>query len=100
MAYYEQRFLSMAPSEVLVSSSKGFAGPTVQAQLEELVQWLEASPAVNRCLSVADLIRDKMPMWLVRGTGAIGGLLSKERAHRADPGVPGRHGQPLPGAVP
>lgn len=78
MAYYEQRFLSMAPSEVLVTSAKGFGDPTAQAELESLVQWLEQRPPVDRSLSVVDLLRDKVPMWLVRGTGAIGGLLSKD----------------------
>jgi predicted RND superfamily exporter protein len=76
--YYEQRFLSMAPSEVVVKSEKGFGHARAQAQLEELVQWLESLPPVDRCLSLADLIRDEMPMWLVRGAGALGGLLSRD----------------------
>lgn len=78
LAYYEQRFVSMTPSEVVVKSETGFDEPRVQAQLGQLITWLESMPPVDRSLSVLDLTRDDMPIWLVRGTGGLGGLLSKD----------------------
>ena len=78
LAYYEERFVSMTPSEVVVESAEGFSAADVRAQLQDLVGWLEEMPAVDRTMSVVDLLDDGTPTWAVRSAGSIGGLLSAD----------------------
>lgn len=64
MRWYEERFVGIIPSEVLVATESGFRERERQ-QLATLRQRLESEAGVSRTLSIADLFRDGLRPFLV-----------------------------------
>ncbi|MBL8754519.1 MAG: MMPL family transporter [Planctomycetes bacterium] len=64
MRWYEERFVGIVPSEVIVATRSGFQARE-REQLTALRARLEALPGVSRTLSVADLWADGVPALLL-----------------------------------
>ncbi len=81
MRWYEERFVGIVPSEVIVTTKAGF-GDAERDQLAQLRQRLEALPGVSRTLSIADLLADGLPPLLLPALARSGllptGMLSDD----------------------
>ncbi|MGB3965256.1 MAG: efflux RND transporter permease subunit, partial [Planctomycetota bacterium] len=64
MRWYEERFVGIVPSEVLVGTKAGF-GERERSQLATLCTRIEAQAGVSRTLSLADLFADGLPALLL-----------------------------------
>lgn len=73
MRWYEQRFVGIIPSEVIVEAAGGF-GADARAQLATLRDRLEREDGVSRTLSIADLFADGLPPLLAPALAASGAL--------------------------
>jgi uncharacterized protein len=71
LRWYEERFVGVVPSEVIVEAPGGF-GTRERDQLATLRERLEAEPGVSRTLSIADLLADGLAPLLVPVLAASG----------------------------
>ncbi len=76
--YYESRFVSVSPTEVLVTSEKGFGDSETRSTFAELIEWLEARESISRSLSILDLKRDGVPSLLLPSVAQGRGLLMRD----------------------
>jgi len=70
VTHYEAEFVPMMPGEVIVTATAadGFSDPAAWAELEEVVDRLEATRGMERTLSIVDPVRDGVPRALVLGS--------------------------------